>query len=194
MTPNTSSLTRAMGRLILAWLMAVSLCAVASPADPKSLDDINVARTIWASLTKAQAQSTSDAQALAQAKPWVARTLLLLGYSNLSTERLRAILSWAHPTDPQFAPGIIPQGEPTKLGTEPLSQAYVDGRLEDWRLWPDGTMTLEVTWLPVADKRQPYFVELQRYRRVGERWLLFSQERKAKPGCAKAPDCPQHHS
>lgn len=194
MMQGLKTLTRASVRLGLMWLMAASLCAAASPADPRSLEDVNVPRTIWASLTKAQAQSPSDAQTLAQAKPWVARTLLLLGYNQLSTERLRSILAWSSSVDPQFAPGITPPGESSGAGTAPVSQAYVDGRLEDWRLWPDGTMTLEVTWLPVADKRQPYFVELQRYRRVGERWLLFSQERKAKPGCAKAPDCPQFHS
>jgi len=194
MNKGLESLKRITYRLGLAWLMAASLCVAANPADPRNLEEVNVPRTIVASLTKAQAQSPSDAQTLSQAKPWVARTLLLLGYTHLSTQRLRAILSWSGSTDPQFAPGIVPQGESLKLGTAPTSESYVDGRIEDWRLLPDGTMTLAVTWLPVADKRQPYFVELQRYRRDGDRWYLFSQERKARPGCAKAPNCPQHHS
>lgn len=194
MNQRLDSFKRIAGYLALVWMLAASLGTAANPADPRSLEEVNIPRTIVASLTRAQAQSPSDAQTLSQAKPWVARTLLLLGYSHLSTQRLRSILSWSGSADPQFAPGIVPLGESAKLGTAPTSEAYVDARLENWRLWPDGTMTLVVTWLPVADKRQPYFVEVQRYRRDGDRWYLFSQERNARPGCAKAPDCPQHHS
>jgi hypothetical protein len=175
-------------RYLTVIVMAIASMAAASmvqahPADPYSLEEVNVSKRVMATLSPPIGSSEEEKSALLSARESIARSVLLLNYETLSMERLRSILKWSSPTDPLFAPGISPAAG---SGQRP---PYIFGRTQNWRLQADGTIMIEVVWTPFLQTTLNHFIETQWYRRDGANWYLYKQDRREIKGCDKWPTC-----
>lgn len=168
-------------------IVMVSSAAVspveASPADPYTLDEVNISRRVMATLIPPDNLSEQEKSDLLSSREYIARSILLLTYETLSVERLRSILRWSNPIDPSFAPGVSPAAG---NGQRP---PYIFGRTQNWRLHPNGSVTIDVVWTPFLKTTSNHFVEVQWYRRIGEAWYLYKQDRQQVPGCFRWPKC-----
>ena len=168
---------------LTAFLGVAGTAAHADARDPQRLEEVNVARTIAIDLQIPGGLSDLEHRNFLEAKPSIARTLLLLSYTTVSVERLKSILKWERTSEPEFAPGLLP-GSGTSQPT-----LYLSGRARNWRLHADGTVSLDVIWFPYSRTIQKHYLETQWYRKDGNAWYLFKQERKEMAGCNKWPRC-----
>ena len=169
--------------LLITFAGVAGTSAYADARDPQRLEEVNIARTIASDLQLPDNLSELEQQQFLEAKPSIARTLLLLSYTTLSVGRLKTILKWEHTSEPEFAPGLLP-GAGTYQPT-----LYLSGRARNWRLHADGTVSLDVIWFPFSRATQKYYLETQWYRKDGNAWYLFKQERREMAGCNKWPRC-----
>lgn len=175
-------------RTLISFVVAITSLTAASmvqahPADPYSLEEVNVSRRVMATLSPPIGSSEEEKSALLSARESIAKSVLLLNYETLSMERLRSILKWSSPTDPLFAPGISPAAG---SGQRP---PYIFGRTQNWRLQADGTIMIEVVWTPFLQTTLNHFIEKQWYRRDGANWYLYKQDRREIKGCETWPTC-----
>lgn len=165
-------------------VLLLQTLALANPAEPQWLKDVNVSRTIRASLVVPQNATEPDRDRMTEARDWIARSNLVMMNMIISVDRLRQLFHWERPEPPLFAPGVIPLS-----GYKDPPESYVINRAENWRVWPDHTISLDVIWVPVADPDKPFFKESQRYRQVNQEWLLFQQDRTRVATCRGDPRC-----
>ena len=166
---------------VLAVVLANSVSA--SPADPQTLEEVNVSGRMMAQLQIAQGNQANTPSVVTEAMPSIARTILLLGYKTISVERLKKLLKWTSTTDPLFKPWVIP--ESGELGPT----YFVFDRAQNWKLIGNDVVSIELVWTPVISEKHNHFNETQWYRKDGESWYLFKQERREIPGCRKWPRC-----
>jgi hypothetical protein len=176
--------TFALHKLLLAiGIVATFTAANAGSATPTSLEEVNAFRRALGSLKIPDSLTESEEAAFLSSRDSIARNILLLTYQNLTVDRIRKILRWSGEKDPEFAPGIIPA---SGYGQSP---PYIFNRTQNWTLKPDGTVTVEVVWTPFFNDIKNHFIETQWYRKDGDMWYLFKQERRNIPGCNKRPGC-----
>ena len=171
-------------RLICGALLAlVQTVSMAGPADPQTLEEVNVSRRMMDALRLASQAMTNPPQIVADAMPSIARTILLQGYRTISTQRLRTLLKWSGESTPQFMPGVVPE-------SGYLGQAYyVFERAQNWREITPTELSIELVWAPVIHPKYNHYIETQWYRKEGDAWYLYKQERRQIPGCNKWPLC-----
>ena len=171
-------------KFLLATAIAVNFTAAnAGSANPTSLEEVNPSRWALASLKFPDLLTQSEIDAFLSSRDSIARNILLLTYQNLTVDRIRQILRWSGEKDPEFAPGIIPAAG---YGQSP---PYIFNRTQNWTSKPDGTVTVEVVWTPFFKDINNHFIETQWYRKDGDMWYLFKQDRRNIPGCNKRPGC-----
>ena len=169
--------------LIAFALFGIGFNSAANPADPQRLQDVNISSRIMGSLSIPTAASQMESETLMSSKESIARTILLQMHTRVTVDRLKEILKWDQSNPPEFAPGLIPAGgfdQPTH---------YVFSRTQDWRVMEDATVTVKVIWAPFHEKTANHHIETQRYRKDGDMWYLFKQDRRAISGCKKWPRC-----
>ena len=155
----------------------------ASAADPQSLEEVNVSRRMMDALRLASQAMSNPPQIVADAMPSIARTILLQGYSTISTQRLKTLLKWSGESAPQFMPGLVPE-------SGYLGQAYyVFERAQNWRAISPTELSIELVWAPVIHPKYNHYIETQWYRKEGDAWYLYKQDRRQIPGCNKWPRC-----
>lgn len=157
--------------------------ALANPANPQSLEEVNVSRRMMDALRLASQAMANPPQIVADAMPSIARTILLQGYSTISTQRLKTLLKWSGESAPQFMPGLVPE-------SGYLGQAYyVFERAQNWRAISPTELSIELVWAPVIHPKYNHYIETQWYRKEGDAWYLYKQDRRQIPGCNKWPLC-----
>ena len=166
---------------VLAVVLANSVSA--SPADPQTLEEVNVSGRMMAQLQIAQRNQSNTPSLVTEAMPSIARTILLLGYKTISVERLKKLLKWTSTTDPLFKPWVIP--ESGELGPT----YFVFDRAQNWKLIGNDVVSIELVWTPAISEKHNHFIETQWYRKDAEIWYLFKQERREIRGCKKWPRC-----
>ena len=169
--------------LLAIGIFATFAAANAGSANPTSLEEVNASRWALGSLKFPDSLTESEVDAFLSSREPIARNILLLSYQNLTVAQIRKILRWSSETDPQFGPGIVPAAGYDQR------PAYQFGRTQNWRLQPDGTVTVEVIWTPFLKDTNNHFIETQWYRKDGDMWYLFKQDRRNIPGCNKRPRC-----
>ena len=157
--------------------------AIANPADPNSLEEVNRFRRVYSSLTQLQGTLPVASKAVESSKESISKTVLLMGYSNLSVDRLKKILKWNSSTDPLFKPGVVPESGVTS------PHYFIFDRAQNWKVPSEDLVSIEIVWAPVSQQELRHFIETQWYRKDGENWYLFKQERREIPGCKKWPRC-----
>ena len=157
--------------------------ALANPADPQILEDVNVSHRMMDALRLASQAMIDPPQSVAHAMPSIARTILLQGYRTISAERLKTLLKWSGDPSPLFMPGVVPE-------SGYIGQAYyVFERAQNWRAISPTELSIELVWAPVIHPKYNHYIETQWYRRDGDTWYLFKQDRRQIPGCNKWPSC-----
>ena len=171
-------------KFLLAMAIAVNFTAAnAGSANPTSLEEVNPSKWALASLKFPDLTTESEINAFLSSREPIARNILLLSYKNLTVDQIRKILRWTSETDPQFQPGIVP------AAGHDQRTPYMFNRTQNWRLQPDGHVTVEAIWTPFSKDTNDHFIETQWYRQDGDMWYLFKQERRNVPGCNKHPRC-----
>ena len=164
-------------------LALVQTLCMAGPADPQSLEEVNVSGRMMDALRLASQATTNPLQIFADAMPSIARTILLQGYRTISTERLRALLKWSEDPSPLFMPGLVPE-------SGYIGQAYYFfERAQNWRAISASELSIELVWAPVLHPKYNHYIETQWYRKSGDTWYLYKQNRRQIPGCNKWPRC-----
>ena len=157
--------------------------AIASPTTPSKLEEVNQARTVLTVLVEPRDASPEERNILFEARPWIARTILVLRNPELSTQKLKELLKWNGAEDPIHSPGVQP-GKPT------LSKdSYVIMRQDKWRVTPGGDVSVDFVWVHSNNRDAPYFIETQLYREDQGVWYLHRQSRKRIETCHKYPYC-----
>jgi len=175
--------SKGMATLIAFTLSGIGFNSAANPADPQRLQDVNISKRIMGTLSIPSAASQRDSETLLGSKESIARTILLQMHTRVTIDRLKEILKWDQSYSPEFAPGLIPAGgfdQPTH---------YFFSRTQDWRVMEDGTVSVKVIWAPFHEKTANHHIETQRYRKHGDTWYLFKQDRREIAGCNKWPQC-----
>ena len=176
--------TKSLHKVLMAIGLVVTFTAAnAGSANPTSLEEVNPFRHALGSLKTPDSLTEPEVAAFLSSRDSIARNILLLTYQNLTVDRIRKILRWPGEKDPEFAPGIIPAAG---YGQSP---PYIFNRTQNWTLKPDGTVTVEVVWTPFFKDINNHFIETQWYRKDGDMWYLFKQDRRNIPGCNKRPGC-----
>lgn len=171
-------------RLICGALLAlVQTVATAGPADPQILEEVNVSRRMMEALKLAHRAMPSPPEAAEASMPSISRTILLLGYRTISTERLRKLLKWSDSTDPLFRPDVVPESGPL------APSFFVFDRAQNWKVYSDDSMSIDVVWIPNVSPKHNHYIETQWYRKEGDAWYLYKQDRRQIPGCNKWPRC-----
>ena len=175
--------SKGMAALVALTLSCVGFSSTANPADPLRLQDVNISKRIMGALSIPTAASQGESETRLGSKESIARTILLQMHTRVTVDRLKEILKWDQSNSPEFAPGLVPAGgfdQPTH---------YIFSRTQDWRVMDDGTVSVKVIWAPFNERTANHHIETQRYRKDGESWYLFKQERREIPGCKKWPRC-----
>lgn len=165
-------------------LACIQVGAQAALGDPEEIADAQVARSIKASLVIPGNATETDRARMYEARDWIARANLVMMNRNISVDRLKKLFQWEGLDAPLFAPGVTPLS-----GYHVGQEAYVINRTENWRVWPDHTLSIDVVWVPVGDPDKPFFKESQRYRQANEVWVLYQQERTKFSVCRGDPRC-----
>lgn len=174
---------RGVATLIAIALFGIGFNSAANPADPQRLQDVNISKRIMGSLSIPTAASQMESETLLSSKESIARTILLQMHTRVTVDRLKEILKWDQSNPPEFAPGLIPADgfdQPTH---------YIFSRTQDWRVMDEGTVSVTVIWAPFNDRTGNHHIETQRYRKDGDIWYLFKQDRRKVLGCKKWPRC-----
>lgn len=171
------------GWLALLLVAAAHTASLASAADPQELGEVNVSRRTMDALNLAQRTISNPPDSVSTAMPWIARTILLQSYKTLSIDRLKRLLKWSGPIDPLFRPDVVPESGPA------APSYFVFDRAQNWKVHPDGTMSLDVVWIPNLSPKFNHYIETQWYRKEGDVWYLYKQDRRQIPGCNKWPLC-----
>ena len=171
------------GVAIAILILLIHTHSFSSPGDPKTLEEINISPRMMDALTRAQQRLPDAPEGVHVANPSIARTILLQGFTNISVERLRGLLQWRGTSDPLFKPGVVPES-----GTQNI-RPFVFERAQNWKQISDQVVSLDLVWIPATDSRSNHFIETQWYRKDGNAWYLFKQERKEMAGCNKWPRC-----
>jgi hypothetical protein len=170
-------------KTIAVFAVVLANAVSASPADPQMLEEVNVSRRMMNELKIAQQNQTNIPSVVTEAMPSIARTILLLGYKTISMERLKKLLKWTSTTDPLFKPRLVP--ESGELGPT----YFVFDRAQNWKLIGNDVVSIELVWTPVISEKHNHFIETQWYRKDGDMWYLFKQDRREIAGCNKWPRC-----
>jgi hypothetical protein len=157
--------------------------AVANPGDPQSLEEVNRFRRVYSSLTQLQTTLPDAPKAVESSKDSISKTVLLMGYSNLSVDRLKKILKWTGETDPLFKPGVVPESGVTS------PPPFIFDRAQNWKAPSADLVSIDIVWTPVSQQEPRHFIETQWYRKDGDMWYLFKQDRREIAGCNKWPRC-----
>ena len=171
------------GLALAALLAIIHTGSFANPADPQTLEEVNISPRMMSALRLAQQSAPDSADSPHPANPSVARTVLLLGFTTISVERMKSLLRWQGTTDPLFKPGVVPES-----GTQ-SRRPFVFERAQNWRVISEKVVSLDLVWTPATDPRSNHFIETQWYRKDGESWYLFKQDRREIAGCNKWPRC-----
>ena len=115
--------------------------------------------------------------------PSISRTILLLGYRTISTQRLRGLLKWSGTSDPLFRPDVVPESGAL------APSFFVFDRAQNWKVYSDDSMSIDVVWIPNVSPKYNHYIETQSYRKDGDTWYLYKQDRRQIPGCNKWPRC-----
>lgn len=157
--------------------------ALANPADPQRLEDVNRSRRAYEALTRLESSISNASEAISSSKESISKTILLLAFKTLSVERVKKILKWSGPGDPLFKPGVVPEGgylEPVR---------FIFDRVQNWQALSEQEVKIEIFWLPVSRLEGSHYIETQWYRKDGDIWYLYKQDRRQIPGCNKWPLC-----
>ena len=166
-----------------ALLALVQTVSMAGPADPQSLEEVNVSRRMMEALKLAHRAMPTPPDAAEASMPSISRTILLLGYRTISTQRLRGLLKWSGTADPLFRPDVVPESGAL------APSFFVFDRAQNWKVYSDDSMSIDVVWIPNVSPKYNHYIEIQWYRRDGDTWYLFKQDRRQIPGCNKWPLC-----
>lgn len=163
--------------------LSIPLPAVSQTRTPNSLEEVNQARTVLTVLAEPHDVSSQNREKLLQARPWIARTILVLRNPELSTQKLREILQWKGTSDPIHSPGVRP-GMPTAS-----KDSYVIMRQQHWKVIEGGDVSVAFVWVHSSNRDAPYFMETQLYREEAGVRYLYSQMRRQENVCQKYPYC-----
>ena len=164
-------------------VLLLQTLALANPADPQTLEEVNRSRRAYEALTRLESSISNASEAISSSKESISKTILLLAFKTLSVERVKTILKWSGPGDPLFKPGVVPEGgylEPVR---------FIFDRVQNWQALSEQEVKIEIFWLPVSRQEGSHYIETQWYRKDGDIWYLCKQDRRQIPGCNKWPRC-----
>ena len=170
-------------------LMAATLftgmvsAALANPADPQTLEEVNRSRRAYAALNQLESSMVNAPEALSSPKESISKTILLLTFQTLSMERIKRILKWTALQDPLLQPGTVPESG------HAARPPFIFGRVQNWQAISLTDVSLEVVWIPFFRDVGLHYIETQYYRKDGDTWYLYKQDRRQIPGCNKWPRC-----
>ena len=157
--------------------------ALANPADPQTLEEVNRLRRADAALTQLESSMANAPEALSLSKESISKTILLLTFQTLSIERIKRLLKWTALQDPLLQPGTIPESG------HAARPPFIFGRVQNWQAISLTEVSLEVVWIPFFQGEGHHYIETQSYRKDGDSWYLYKQDRRQIPGCNKWPRC-----